>query len=71
MDRLCDRHHRPQTMEEELRESELRFRQIFEHSEDAIIFFKPGTCTILDANSTAEKLYGHSKAELRAAAWNC
>ena len=48
-----------------LRESEVRFRQIFEQSEDAIIFFKPGTCTIIDVNLTAETLYGYSKAELR------
>jgi PAS domain S-box-containing protein len=47
-----------------LRESELRFRQIFEQSEDAIIFFKPGTCVVIDANNTAEKLFGFCKAEL-------
>jgi len=49
---------------EALRESEVRFRQIFEQSEDAIIFFKPGTCFIIDVNATAEKLFGHKKAEL-------
>jgi PAS domain S-box-containing protein len=51
--------------EQALRESELRFRQIFEESEDAIIFFKPGTCAFIDVNRTAEKLFGFSKAELK------
>ena len=47
-----------------LRDSEMRFRQIFEQSEDAIIFFKPGTCSVIDANQTAETMYGFGKAEL-------
>lgn len=47
-----------------LRESEIRFRQIFEQSEDAIIFFKTGTCSIIDMNNTAEILYGFNKTEL-------
>lgn len=51
-------------MDEALRQSETRFRQVFEQSEDAIIFFKPGTCSIIDINQTTEKLYGFSKAEL-------
>ena len=51
--------------EEALRDSETRFRQIFEQSEDAIFFFKPGTCSIIDVNATAEKLYGFTKAELK------
>jgi PAS domain S-box-containing protein len=50
---------------EALRESEVRFRQIFEQSEDAIMFFKPQTCSILDVNGTAEKLYGYTKSELQ------
>ena len=52
--------------EEELRASGERFRQLFEQSEDAIFFFKPGTCYIIDINATAEKLYGYNKAELKA-----
>jgi PAS domain S-box-containing protein len=52
--------------EEALRTSGERFRQLFEQSEDAIIFFKPGTCSIIDTNETATKLYGFSKTELRA-----
>jgi PAS domain S-box-containing protein len=56
------------TMETErsLRESEERFRQIFEQTEDAIILFRPVTCEVIDVNPTAEKLYGHSRAELLA-----
>ena len=50
---------------ESLRESLVRFRQIFEQSEDAIIFFKPHTCSIIDVNVTAEKLYGYTKSELQ------
>jgi PAS domain S-box-containing protein len=57
--------------EQALRESETRFRQIFEQSEDAIIFLKPGTCTIIDLNGTSEKLYGYSKAELKAGGLEC
>ena len=48
----------------ELLESEDRFHNIFEQSEDAIILFAPGTSTIIDANETAERLYGYSKKEL-------
>ncbi len=51
--------------EKALLESETRFRQIFEQSEDAIIFFKPNACAIIDVNETAENLYGYTKAELR------
>jgi PAS domain S-box-containing protein len=51
--------------EEALRDAAERFRQLFEQSEDAIFFFKPGTCYIIDINETAEKLYGYSKAELK------
>jgi PAS domain S-box-containing protein len=50
---------------EALRESEVRFRQIFEQSEDAIIFFKPHSSSILDVNVTAEKLYGYTKSEMQ------
>jgi len=57
--------------ENALRESELLFRQIFEESEDAIIFLKPGTCSFIDVNQTAERLYGFSKAELKSRGLNC
>jgi PAS domain S-box-containing protein len=47
-----------------LNESLLRLRQIFEYTEDAIIFFKPGTCEVIDVNLSAERLYGYSREEL-------
>lgn len=50
--------------EDALLESEERFRKVFEQSEDAIILFRPGTCTIIDVNPTTEKLYGYSREEL-------
>jgi PAS domain S-box-containing protein len=53
-------------MELALRDSEKRFRDIFEQTEDAIIFFKPGSCSIIDINSAAENLYGYGKTELQA-----
>ncbi|KAF0221593.1 MAG: PAS domain-containing sensor histidine [Geobacteraceae bacterium] len=51
-------------VEEALRASEERFRQLFEQSEDAIILFKPGTCSIIDVNPTVGKLFGYTKTEL-------
>lgn len=47
-----------------LRESEQRFRQIFEQSEDAIMLFKPGSCQVIDVNSPAELLFGFDRKEL-------
>lgn len=58
-------------VETSLWENATRFRQLFEQSEDAIIFFKPGTCSIIDFNATAEKLYGYTKAELHARGLEC
>ena len=55
-------------MEEALRESETRFREIFQQSEEAIVFFKPGGSAVLDANTNAEKLFGYCKAELQGGA---
>jgi PAS domain S-box-containing protein len=50
--------------EKALRESEERFRQIFEQNEDAIILFMPDVCMIIDANPAAEKLFGYTRQEL-------
>jgi len=50
--------------ERALRESDARFRQIFEQSEDAIMFFKPETCDIIDVNTTCTHLFGYSKSEI-------
>jgi PAS domain S-box-containing protein len=50
--------------EQSLRESEERFRQVFEHSEDAIILFDPATCAVIDVNPTAETIYGFDRREI-------
>ncbi|NJC86970.1 MAG: PAS domain S-box protein [Desulfuromonas sp.] len=50
--------------ERALRESDLRFRQMYEQSEDAILFFKPGSTYVVDANPTAEQLFGRERAEV-------
>ncbi|MRR34344.1 PAS domain-containing sensor histidine kinase, partial [bacterium] len=51
--------------EQALLDSALRFRQIFEQIEDAVLFLKPGTCSIIDLNPAAERLYGFSKEEMK------
>jgi PAS domain S-box-containing protein len=53
-----------------LKQSEDRFRNIFEQSEDAILLFIPGTCTIFDVNATTERLYGYSKNQLTGLCFN-
>lgn len=50
--------------ERNLSESEDRFRTIFEQSEDAIILFEPGSCTVIDVNGTTERMYGYPKHEI-------
>lgn len=49
-----------------LRESEARFRTIFEQTEDAIVLLQLDSCQIIDVNPTAERLYGYSREELMA-----
>ncbi len=51
--------------ERALRERDERFRQVFEQSDDAIAFFKPNTCSVIDVNVTFTGLFGYSKAEIR------
>jgi len=41
------------------------FREIFNQTEDAILFFELGTGKILDVNITTERLYGFSQSELQ------
>ena len=53
-------------MEEKLRESETRFKQVFHQSEDGILFLEPGGDILLDANEKAESIFGYSKAQLKA-----
>jgi PAS domain S-box-containing protein len=50
--------------EEALRESEERYRQLFEAESDAIILMDSETGQALEANAAAAKLYGYSHAEL-------
>lgn len=47
-----------------LRESEARFREIFEQNEDAIILMARETLDIIDANRAAEALIGRDKESL-------
>lgn len=51
-----------------LRESEERFRQMFEQNEEPVILFRSGSAEILDANPAALALYGFAREELSAAA---
>lgn len=51
-------------VEEELRESEERFRQLFAQNEDAIVIFDYRNCAIVDLNRATEKLFGFSSEEL-------
>lgn len=48
--------------EQALRESDIRFRHIFEQSDDAIMFLQPETCRLIDINTTCAELFGYSKA---------
>ena len=53
----------PKAVEESLRESEERYRRLFEVESDAILIVDSDTCRILDANAAALKLYGYSHEE--------
>lgn len=50
--------------DEALQASELRFRQIFEQSDDAIIFLHPRSHAILDINVTTCDMFGYRREEL-------
>lgn len=50
--------------EEALRDSEARFRHIFDHSNDAIFLIDPTCDRIVDANDTACKMLGYSRKRL-------
>ncbi len=47
-----------------LSDSEKRFREIFEQTEDAIVLLSGAEWSVLDVNPTAERLFGHPKEEL-------
>jgi len=48
-------------MLDDLRESERRFRGIFDTSRDAIVIATPGDGRIVDVNSAFSRIYGHSR----------
>ncbi|MEW5804971.1 MAG: response regulator [bacterium] len=50
-------------MEEELREAEVRYRTIFEHSPDGIVVIDPKTMLPVEFNSTAHRQLGYSREE--------
>ena len=53
-----------QRVEEALRESEARYRELFEAESDAVFLIDNATGNILEANSAAAALYGYSQGEL-------
>lgn len=50
--------------EEDLRDSENKFRRIFEIENDSLFLADSKTCEILETNQAAVKLYGYSRKEL-------
>ncbi len=52
-------------VEESLRQSEERFRTIFEHSGTVMLVLDPETGNIIDANYRAEEFYGYSREQLK------
>ncbi len=52
-------------IEESLRQSEERFRTIFEHSGVVMLVIDPETGNIIDANYQAESFYGYSREQLK------
>ena len=51
-------------MQNALQESESRFRQMFDQSKDAIVLFSHATCSVQDANTTTEEMFGYTRKEL-------
>ncbi|MDD5087221.1 MAG: PAS domain S-box protein [bacterium] len=51
-------------LEEQIRDSERRYRALTENAYDAILLVEPETCIIVDANPQTEQLTGYSRAEL-------
>ncbi|MGK2904978.1 MAG: PAS domain-containing sensor histidine kinase [Desulfuromonadales bacterium] len=60
---LHDISHHKET-EKALRERDERFRQIFQQTDDAIVFVKPSSSLITDVNTTFAELFGYSKTEI-------
>ncbi|GIV57741.1 MAG: hypothetical protein KatS3mg042_0654 [Rhodothermaceae bacterium] len=51
--------------EQQLRQSEERYRMLFESVQDAIVVVDAETLRIVDANESAQTMYGYSLEELR------
>ena len=50
--------------EEAIKESEEKYRTLFERESDAIFIYDPDTTNILDANKATSKMYGYDQDEL-------
>jgi len=48
-----------------LQASETRFRQIFEQTDDAVIFLHPRNYSIIDINTTTAEMFGYGRDEIR------
>ncbi len=51
-------------LEAELRESEMRFRSLFERHQAVMLLVEPDSGVIVNANKAAEEFYGHPRARL-------
>ncbi|MFZ5434562.1 MAG: PAS domain-containing sensor histidine kinase, partial [Calditrichota bacterium] len=51
-------------LEDQIRESEQRYRALTQNAYDAIMLVDPESCALVDVNPQAEKLTGYSRAEL-------
>lgn len=61
---LMKKHEEQLRAKEELRESEERFRLIFEQSEDAVVLAAAEDFSIIDVNPIAEKFFGKGRRQL-------
>jgi PAS domain S-box-containing protein len=59
-----------QTIEASLRQSEFRFRQIFEHNRDALVLFDFETEAVTDANPVAQLMFEGARATLLGMSWD-
>lgn len=64
LQRLKEENEESNRAKQALYESEERFRQIFELSEDAIVLIVPGDGTIIDLNPTAERIFRKQKQDV-------
>ncbi|MCK6548396.1 ATP-binding protein [Myxococcota bacterium] len=56
---------RQRAAQDALRESEERYRALFERSKVPMLLVEPATAAIIEANAAAIEFYGHSEARLR------